>query len=307
MEEPRKRQTLGDTLNIQRKATKISLCIILVTVIAVAAVIGFGDIMGRNPYIPDGFTYIEGEPETGYIIEDENQNQFVWIPVIDFTRYDFDMDIKVDDDDPIQRIFYGEGRRESVIYGGEYDIREFKASVAKYSGFYISRFEIGDGQAEYPRGRGSSAIGKTGTPVSKAGVYPYTFVTRDEALEICNTFIRDERTKSTLASSYAWDMTMQHLGCDKSELSAKNSNTTRKDPDKTGEGNDAVKGIMDLAGNVSEWTTEYSSNAYYDYHDDCVMRGNNFSDEEYSAVTRNCNSNVRNEFIGFRMVLYRTK
>ena len=34
----------------------------------------------ENPYILDGFHYVEGTVDTGYVIEDENGNQFVWVP-----------------------------------------------------------------------------------------------------------------------------------------------------------------------------------------------------------------------------------
>ena len=33
-----------------------------------------------EPYIPNGFKYIEGDVNSGYIISDENENQYVWVP-----------------------------------------------------------------------------------------------------------------------------------------------------------------------------------------------------------------------------------
>ena len=34
----------------------------------------------KNPYIPDNFKYLEGAWNTGFVIEDEKGNQFVWVP-----------------------------------------------------------------------------------------------------------------------------------------------------------------------------------------------------------------------------------
>ena len=36
---------------------------------------------GDNPYIPDGFSYLEGTARTGYVIKDSYDNEYVWIPV----------------------------------------------------------------------------------------------------------------------------------------------------------------------------------------------------------------------------------
>ena len=294
------------TCSMGRLSFRLMLPLLLAIAVAFVTVMGLTACSGKEPYIPEGFSHAEGDLKSGYTIGSTSNDMFVWIPVKDFARYDFDKDAAVDGDDPIGRIYHGEGRKESVIYGGDYDIEGFRSSVEKYGGFYISRFEIGDGKAKAPRTDDSSVDPEQAVPVSRSGAYPYNFVTRDEALKICNSFINDPELKSTLASSYAWDMTMQYIGRENWGADPTQPPSDGTAPEKTGKG-DVIKGIADLEGNVSEWTTEYSSNAYYDYHDDCVMRGNNFSDREGSPVSRNCNSNVRNEFTGFRMVLYRVK
>ena len=37
-------------------------------------------IKSYNPYIPNGFTYKEGTWDTGYVIVDNNGNEYVWVP-----------------------------------------------------------------------------------------------------------------------------------------------------------------------------------------------------------------------------------
>ena len=39
-------------------------------------------ISADNPYIPEGFEHVEGtEVDTGFVIEDKDGNQYVWVPV----------------------------------------------------------------------------------------------------------------------------------------------------------------------------------------------------------------------------------
>ena len=34
----------------------------------------------KNPYLPDGFKHIDGNVENGFVIKDDDGNEFVWIP-----------------------------------------------------------------------------------------------------------------------------------------------------------------------------------------------------------------------------------
>ena len=254
------------------------------------------------PPLPEGFSHREGSVEDGYVISDEAGNEFVWVPATHAFRYNFSESVELAGDhadDAIERIFYGEGRPQAVTHDTAYDIAAFKSSISKHGGFYIARYEMAS------------------PCVSRKGLSPHTFLTRDEALAEANSFYRSSNATSTLASSYAWDMTVRFAyGDNTSEPSAPSeqsasaesaeTSTAVSKPARTGESGDLAKNIYDLAGNVSEWTTEYSSNAYYEYHDDCVFRGSSFDDPEKNPTKRMCNSNVANEFTGFRVVIYLT-
>ena len=211
--------------------------------------------------IPEGFSYLEGDEEKGYVVTDASGNEYVWIPVKDLARYDFDNNTYVENNKAIDRIFYGEERKESVIYGMEYDIDSFKRSVKKYGGFYISRY----------------LISKDGN--SKANEEPYLHINRDDALNYCLGYYKHEDIISVLTSSYAYDAMM---------LAYSNG----------------LENIKDMDGKYSVWTSEYCSSSYYTYVEDCVSRSSNMSDDRVDLSKRNYNSNVSNEYTGFRMVIY---
>lgn len=50
----------------------------------------------NNPYILDGFKYVEGDWNTGFVIEDENKNQYVWVPISNSEHKDVAKLIKKD-------------------------------------------------------------------------------------------------------------------------------------------------------------------------------------------------------------------
>ena len=244
--------------------------------------------------VPEGFQVVEDISDDSFIIADAAGNEFVWIPVSgDLHRYDFHADKEVKENDAIERIFYGEERKESIVYDTEYNIEGFKNSVRKHGGFFISRYEIGDSSAD-----GFRESDVQGTPVSKKDCYPYNYITRDAALRLANEIFTSENAYGSLPSSYAYDCLINYI---KDEISF---DKTKEQLMKTGQSNDEIKGICDLSGNVSEWTTEYCSDSYYDFFNDCVNRGSNYSDASADPYQRNYNTNVSNSFIGFRVVIY---
>lgn len=240
--------------------------------------------------IPDGFTYLEGDIESGYVIQDGNGNEFVWIPVTKLSRYDFEQNVFVDGDEAIGRFYYGEGNERSIENP---KIDAFKRSVQKYNGFYVSRYEIGDASSDSYRTKNQKGI-----VVSKKNQIPYNYVSRDEAFLLCQGYSTNEKVVSALMNSYAYDAMMQYIG---EEYWEKEKNT-HQSLGKTGV--ECVKNIYDLSGNVAEWTTEYSSNAFYEHYEDCVIRGGSFADFESSPVSRMSMDNIESEYIGFRMILY---
>lgn len=188
---------------------------------------------------------------------DSNGNEFIWVPIEQLQRYDFSNETYVEAREPIERIYYGEEREESILYGTEYPIDSFLQSVEKTKGFYISKYLISE-QLE-----------------SKPEQNPMTMVTRDEALELAQSFQCEDSFVATLPNSYAYDALFLYL---------RNTEET----------------LLEDRGKLLEWSTEFSSNGYYDDIADCVMRDT--SKEKFAS--REYNGNLANPLVGFRVLLY---
>ncbi len=273
----------------KREKPSLTLFVFFVIVLFVICALPGCKENSNEPPIPDGFEHKEGSVKEGFVIADEDGNEFVWVPEAKAFRYDYKNDKEVGDE-VIDSIYYGEGRKESVTHGTDSDISHFKDSVKEYGGFYISRYEAG-------KEDGGELASKKELPV-------YSFVTRDDALKLSENFYKGDDAKSVLISSYAWDMTMKFIGDKKIDDISTRAKEFKGKLNNTGSNEDVLNNIHDLAGNVTEWTTEYSSNAYYEYHDDCVSRGSTYDEESMNPRVRKYNSNTKNEFTGFRIVIY---
>lgn len=266
----------------------------------------------NNPYIPKGFKVIEKNINKGLIIEDDNSNQFIWIPInrnrVSLSRKTFKDGIKnIKLNGGIDRIYYGEEVTNSITYQYRnskkeyvYDIDYFKKSVKKYGGFYISRYEIGDSSTNSFRTEDSK-----GKIASKKGLVPYNYVSRDEALHLSKTMYNNHKDIiSTLINSYAWDTLLEYISIDNKDYVFSEDNNDKNEISKTGETDDMIYNIYDLKGNISEWTTEYSSVGSYEYIANCVYRGESFGSSIKNPFTRSYNDNIKNQYIGFRVILY---
>ena len=187
-----------------------------------------------NPYVPDGFKVLKsrnGEisPDDGYVIVDDNNNQYVWVPVEsgNLTR--------------------------NTAYEADYedDASELTNSVSKYYGFYVSRFEAS--RAEYDEEAAASVQGKM--PWTEIDFYGAQNASRRVA-----EVLGYEGYTTSLLSSYAWDTILDWI--DKNpETKDFSQSTNLGNYDgtvvPTGQtSSDNVKNIYDLAGNVKEWSTE---------------------------------------------------
>ena len=180
------------------------------------------DDLGNTVYIPGGF-HVDKEDsgtkvEDGIVIEDDNENQFVWIPTGTYQTTDTDESIKtnelsrrqwattadvvqvpnlITDDDGVNGnngTYYGERDNRSVA-NDTIDMFLASASVKctenenGHGGFYIGRYEQGIGN------------------VCKAGVDPYVNVTRNEAKTQAETMYSSnyeiKATTQLISSLYA--------------------------------------------------------------------------------------------------------
>ena len=213
-------------------------------------------------------------------------------------------------------------------------------SVYQNGGFYIGKYETG---TETARTSGSSSTAPTDTPVIKQNVYPYNYVTCSQAQTLATTKMESGDRTTSLLFGVQWDLVMKYLetkGTSQADLKKDSTswgnysnnawnitnanlkyapngsgwtNATEKSKDSyssillsTGADESFSKmGIYDLAGNVKEWTLEYTSRTSRP----CAHRGGSYdnsgSNEGLASYRGDYDTtHANNNNYGFRCVLY---
>ena len=188
-------------------------------------------------------------------------------------------------------------------------------SVNTYGGFYIARYEAGDGDANgTPR---SSSSSNSNTVVSKKGAIVYNYISQTDSITRAESMYAG---KSKLISGAGWDRTLNWLIETKAKTENEvfvNSSSWGNYNDSTGNAktnsgpsnmnyttgrNEAWKAnnIYDLAGNVEDWTTEADSSVKR------FSRGGVYilDGSDYPASYRHENDLVPDNYLGFRPALY---
>ena len=255
------------------------------------AIIEINDIVERSynkPYIPSGFNVISDNVDDGFVIEDDYGNQYVWVPVKNgklIRSNGFDTN-------------YEENSSTSTALVN---------SVAKYYGFYIGRFEASEYETN---GRKTAA--------SIQGKIPWTNINCTDAIEFASSsgeVFGYEDCSTALISSHAWDTVLSWIDSKYENYSTSvdygNYNNSIINPTGTTE-RDIVCHICDLAGNVSEWTTEIykNSNDSNTKKDEKiiiskVIRGGSATLSRTAASRRGYAEDLQDSYWGFRLVLYK--
>ena len=228
----------------------------------------------------------------------------MWIPVAseeELTRTAFDTTTG----QPIAGL--GTNYTEPFASGYVTEITEFntmKAQTLLYGGFYIGRYEAGDGTNGTTL---RTAATTEHTVVSKKGVAPYNYVpwgtSMSDASEIAGRssavylskkmYETSNSVTSTLCYSSQWDAMCRYIG------DSQRTTPTKSAAELTGNiETDVSKNIYDLAGNCSEWTMEA---------DDTKFRVNRGGLCSYALPICNRNSYVPTltiNYISFRSTLY---
>ena len=235
-----------------------------------------------KPYIPEGFSYVEGSYDTGFVIQDEKQNQYVWVPC---TNKDIDGIEKLERRNFATPAFIS----KETCYNERY--KEFVRSALENGGFYISRYEIGK---------------ENNIPVSKKGAEVWSNITRDDAVRIIETMYKDKSITCELMNGYAYDTTLQWI--------KNNNEITYNMIDFEKEkniysGRNVYNGIYDFVDNVLEFSLEILYDTYIvrgfsfqSYDEEAIVK---FRDESRYALMKDFSIISLVDALSFRVVLYK--
>lgn len=241
---------------------------------------------GNKIVVPAGFKIVSDDTtnnaqtvEQGIVVEDEKENQYVWIPCtteesetkLQYKRTEWEVE---DDnetkaskdeltlenatcsDDDIANGLTTERKNEIVE-----QVKKEKLSIGKYGGYYIGRYEVGN---------------EDNTAVIKAEQEPYTDIYWYQSYELAKGIGGGKGATTYLCSSYAWDTAIsfiQNTGTENyaTTIDGFNENWIDKEVKdslgniikeankeirlKTGK-TTAKSNIFDMGGNVTEYTTE---------------------------------------------------
>lgn len=255
------------------------------------------EVSASNPYLPEGFSHVGGEVETGYVIQDSYGNEFVWVPVESgkLTR-----NTMLEND-------YEESNNTATALVN---------SVAQNYGFYMGRYE-------------ASMYDVNGQKVASTmeNKKPWTNVTYLEATEAAakaSSAFGYEGYQTAIINSYAWDTSIAWIDKNYENYSTNTSyGNYSGDIKNTGSTESDIKNnICDMAGNVREWTTEIfkaktpenstnskNKNTTNEVVSETVnyrvVRGGDAHLSRTASGHTGYKENMRDEYWGFRVILYK--
>ena len=180
-----------------------------------------------KPYLPTGFSRVVGTNlDTGLVIKDTSGNEYVWVEVpksasiytnagLSITTFSDDEYASIETDLKNYAADYTTREDEHSDYRAiglnEADYLTYKKNMLKSiyqnGGFYIGRYETGI-EGEYRTK--ATATNPTQTPVIKANVYPYNYITCYQAHALAIGMNSGDYT-SSLMFGLQWDLTMKYL------------------------------------------------------------------------------------------------
>lgn len=199
----------------------------------------FGDKISKkssynNPIIPEGFKKVETETasweledgvpigwDSGLVIEDENENQFVWIPDEkhnDLSEYKFI--------ETYRKAPFEKKKITGSFIKGPFENEnenEFLQAV-NYGGFYISRYEAGLPEfiQENVKEFSEESNNVYGIPISKKDKIVWNFISWDTAKYNASHMYDSKSIKSDLSTINQWK-TISTWICNNMDVNRKNS------------------------------------------------------------------------------------
>ena len=192
----------------------------------------------------------------GDVLKVQNQyNQFVWVPVVninEFTKVDWKQGITGEDFSNYLFEPYSSGYATEVN-----DYNAMKASVEKYGGFYIGRYETGLENSEAVCKKGMEVYDEVswGNSIAEVG--------NANAAYLAMNFISDsDELVSTLCYGVQWDAALKFItdkypSYTETYENQGHHNDLSRGAIPTGSNETYAKNnIYDMAGNLTEWTME---------------------------------------------------
>ena len=197
---------------------------------------------GTTPYLPNNtFTKKEGDLNTGLVIQDANQNEYVWVEVpttiYDNTEYNSSGAKKPQNSEDYTNIeaclkeYTANYANSSYSDTNSSFTEQYQAmlkSVYTNGGFWIGRYEAGLEEGKDPR-TSYVAISASDKLVVKPNMYPYNWITRDEAQILAQKMDYGD-CKGSLIFGIQWDLTLKYIEEKTVELAEEaNKDTVRAD------------------------------------------------------------------------------
>ena len=175
-----------------------------------------------------------------------------------------------------------------------YNLKEWIDSVKENGGYYIGRYEASFASGTSVDNYKAATKVSTGSSTSSMNYSPRTlwnFITQLDASKVAiNTYSDSTSVKSDLMNSYAWDTAIVFIQeCGHTNYANQDGNSINSSLTNTGTKQDEVCKINDMASNIREWTTEYSSNALSSRAGHCTVRGGSFPDSTPYTAYRSSN------------------
>ena len=190
------------------------------------------------------------------------------------------------------------------------DLGAWIDSVKTNGGYYIGRYEAsfasGTSVDNYKAATKVSEHNSKSSMSYNPGTL-WNYITQLDASKVAiNTYEDSGSVKSDLMNSYAWDTAIVYIQeCGNTNYANQDGKSTNNNLTDTGTGQDEVCKINDMASNIAEWTTEYSSSTYSSSAYPCTLRGGNYYDSNYYTASRDGNGATDSYGrVGFRLSLY---
>mgnify|MGYP000448725667 CR=1 FL=1 len=192
------------------------------------------------------------------------------------------------------------------------NLTQFVESAKENGGYYLARYEASYGSGNSIANWKPLSKESTGYDTSHMNKVLGTLWNLEiqiNASKICQNMYKEDNSvgvESDLINSYAWDTAIvfiQEMG-NSNYANKTDGNGTLKN---TGEIGDEVCNIFDMAANIREWTTEYSTHKNNLNALPCTNSGGYYLDNLNSTAFRNYHvfgTLASEKYLGFRQVLY---